>query len=109
VTSIPDEIKNLNLEIIDFNNHDTIKNLIKILLNLLESQSQIIENQKKDIQSLKDEINRLKGEKGKPKISPNVPQKENDTRNLSTTEKKKWTKSAKKTSDKNRQNRIQVC
>jgi len=66
------------------------------MLNLLESQSQIIENQKKDIQSLKDEINRLKGEKGKPKILPNVPQKENDTQNLSTTEKKKWTKSAKK-------------
>ena len=95
MTSIPDEIKNLNLEKIDFNNHDAIKNLIKIMLNLLESQSQIIEGQKKDIQSLKDEINRLKGEKGKPKFSPNVPQKENDTQNLSTTEKKKWTKSAK--------------
>ncbi|HCJ67613.1 MAG TPA: hypothetical protein DHV62_09955, partial [Elusimicrobia bacterium] len=73
-----------------------IKNLIKILLNLIESQSQIIESQKKDIQSLKDEINRLKGEKGKPKISPNVPEKEEDTQNLGITEKKKWTKSAKK-------------
>jgi len=96
VTSIPDEIKNLNIEKIDFNNHDAIKNLIKILLNILESQSQIIECQKKEIQSLKDEINRLKGEKGKPKISPNIPEIEKDTQNLSTTEKKKWTKTAKK-------------
>jgi hypothetical protein len=68
VTSIPDEIKGLNIEKIDFNNHDAIKNLIKILLNIIESQSEIIESQKKDIQSLKDEVNRLKGEKGKPKI-----------------------------------------
>ena len=96
MTSIPDEIKNLNIEKIDFNNHDAIKNLIKILLNILESQSQIIECQKKEIQSLKDEINRLKGEKGKPKISPNIPEIEKDTQNLSTTEKKKWTKTAKK-------------
>jgi hypothetical protein len=96
VASIPDEIKNLNLEKIDFNNHDAIKNLIQILLNIIESQSQIIESQKKDIQSMKDEINRLKGEKGKPKILPNVPEKENDTNNLSPTEKKKWSKSAKK-------------
>jgi hypothetical protein len=96
VTSIPVEIKNLNIEKIDFNNHDAIKNLIKILLNIIESQSEIIESQKKDIQSLKDEVNRLKGEKGKPKISPNVPEKEDDTQNLGTTEKKKWTKSEKK-------------
>lgn len=96
MTSIPDEIKGLNIEKIDFNNHDSIKNLIKILLNIIESQSEIIESQKKDIQSLKDEINRLKGEKGKPKISPNVPEKEDDTQNLGTTEKKKWTKSEKK-------------
>ena len=95
MTSIPDEIKSLNIEKIDFNNHDAIKNLIKILLNIIESQSEIIESQKKDIQSLKDEVNRLKGEKGKPKISPNVPEKNDDSQNLGTTEKKKWTKSEK--------------
>jgi hypothetical protein len=44
---------------------------------------------------LKDEVNRLKGEKGKPKISPNVPEKNDDSQNLGTTEKKKWTKSEK--------------
>lgn len=93
---IPDDIKHLNIEKIDFNNHDAIKNLIRICLNTMESQAHIIEVQTNEIQSLKDEINRLKGEKGKPKISPNVPEKEKDAQNQSTTEKKKWTKSAKK-------------
>ena len=72
---IPNEIKNLNVEQIDFNNHDSIRNLITLLLNVIESQSQIIEELRKENQSLKDEINRLKGEKGKTKISPNVPEK----------------------------------
>jgi uncharacterized small protein (DUF1192 family) len=96
VTLIPDEIKNLNIEKIDFNNHDSIKNLIKILLNLLESQAHIIENQQKEIQSLKDEINRLKGEKGKPKFAPNVPEKEEETQSPSVEKKKNWSKTAKK-------------
>lgn len=96
MTLIPDDIKHLNIEKIDFNNHDAIKNLIRICLNTMESQAHIIEIQTNEIQSLKDEINRLKGEKGKPKISPNVPEKEKDTQNQSTTEKKNWTKSAKK-------------
>lgn len=96
VTSIPDEIKNLNIEKIDFNNHDAIKNLIKILLNIIESQAQIIESQKKELQLLKDEINRLKGEKGKPKISSNVPDTKKDTPSPIVTEKKVWSKTAKK-------------
>lgn len=96
MTSIPDEIKNLNIEKIDFNNYESIRNLLKLLLNIIESQSKIIENQKEEIQSLKDEINRLKGEKGKPKFSPNVPEKENDIQNSNLSEKKIWSKSSKK-------------
>ncbi len=94
--TIPDEIKNLNIETIDFNNHNSIRNLIELLLNVIESQSQIIEAQKKEIQSLKDETNRLKGEKGKPKISSNVPEKEEVIKNLTVEKKKNWSKSAKK-------------
>jgi hypothetical protein len=96
VTIIPDEIKNLNVEQIDFNNHEFLQNLIKVLFNVIESQSQIIENQKKENQSLKDEINRLKGEKGKPKFSPNVPEKEEDIQSPSVEKKKNWSKTAKK-------------
>jgi len=96
VTIIPDEIKNLNVEQIDFNNHEFLRNLIKLLLNVIESQSQIIEAQKKEIQSLKDEINRLKGEKGKPKFSPNVPEKKEDIQSPSVEKKKAWSKTEKK-------------
>jgi len=95
VTSIPDEIKNLNVEQIDFNNHEFLKNLIKLLLNVIESQSQTIEELKKENQLLKDEINRLKGEKGKPKISPNVPEKNEDIQSPSIEKKKNWSKTAK--------------
>jgi hypothetical protein len=96
VTSIPDEIKNLNIEKIDFTNHDAIKNLIKIFLNIIESQSHTIESQKQDNQSLKDEINRLKDEKGKPKFSPNIPKKEESPPGQTAEKNKNWTKSAKK-------------
>ena len=88
VTSIPDSIKNLNIEQVDFNDHDSIKNLIKLLLNVIESQSKNIEELRKENQSLKDEINRLKGEKGKPKFSPNVPENI-ESPQIQTVEKKK--------------------
>ena len=97
---VPDKIKNLNIEKMDFNDHDSIRNLITLLLNVIESQSQIIEELRKENQSLKDEINRLKGEKGKPKISPNVPKKEEVIQNPSVEKKKSWSKSAKKPSIK---------
>ncbi len=79
----------------DFNDHDSIKNLITLLLNVIESQSQTIEELKKENQSLKDEINRLKGEKGKPKISPTVPEKKEDINSPSIEKKKIWSKAAK--------------
>ena len=100
MTSIPDKIKNLNLEKMDFNDHDSIKNLITLLVNVIESQSKIIEELRKENQSLKDEINRLKGEKGKPKISPNVPEKKEDIQSPNVEKKKAWSKTAKKPSIK---------
>jgi hypothetical protein len=96
VTSIPDKIKNLNLEKMDFNDHDSIKNFITLLVNVIESQSKIIEELRKENQSLRDEINRLKGEKGKPKFSPNVPEKKEDVQSPSVEKKKVWSKTAKK-------------
>ena len=96
MTIIPDKIKNLNIEKMDFNNHDSIRNLFTLLLNVIESQSQIIEELRKENQSLKDEINRLKGEKGKPKISPNVPEKEEVIQSPNFEKKKNWSKTSKK-------------
>lgn len=96
MTIIPPDIQNLNVEQIDFNNHEFLKNLLKLLLNVIESQSQTIEELKKENQSLKDEINRLKGEKGKPKILPNVTEKMEDIQSRSIEKKKNWSKAAKK-------------
>jgi hypothetical protein len=96
VTLIPKEIKNLNIEKMDFNDHDSIRNLIILLLNVIESQSKNIEELKKENQSLKDEVNRLKGEKGKPKFSPNVLEKEENPQSPSVEKKKNWSKAAKK-------------
>ncbi len=96
MTIIPDKIKDLNIEKMDFNDHDSIRNLITLLLNVIESQSQIIEELRKENQSLKNEINRLKGEKGKPKISPNVPEKEEVIQSPNVEKKKNWSKTSKK-------------
>ena len=96
VTSITDSIKNLNIEKMDFNDHDSIKNLIKLLLNVIESQSKIIEELRKENQSLKDEINRLKGEKGKPRFSPKIPEKKEIIESPRVEKKKNWSKAAKK-------------
>ena len=96
MTTIPDEIKNLNIEKIDFKNHDSIRNLIELLLNVVDSQSQTIDNLTTENQLMRDEINRLKVEKGKPKFSSNVPEKEEDTQSPIVEEKKKWSKSSKK-------------
>lgn len=109
VTIIPPDIQNLNVEQIDFNNHEFLKNLIKLLLNVIESQLQTIEELKKENQSLKDEINRLKGEKGKPKISPNVPEKKEDIQSSSIEKKKNWSKAAKKTHHKDGSDRNKIC
>lgn len=94
--TIPEEIKKMNIETMDFNNHDYIRYLFNLLLNVTESQSKTIDDLIKENQSLKDEVNRLKGEKGKPKISPNVPEKEKETQSPNIETKKNWHKTAKK-------------
>lgn len=91
-SNIPSEIITLDPEKIDFEDKEAVKNLIYMLLNVIESQAKIIEEQRQEIQRLKDEINQLKGEKGKPKIKPNVPRKENSDINFRGDKPKPWTK-----------------
>ncbi len=94
--SIPQEIVTLDPDRIDFNNKEAVRAMIIKLLNLIDSQAHIIEELQKRNQLLENEINRLKGEKGKPDISPNVTEKENDAPITETEKKKNWNKSAKK-------------
>lgn len=92
---IPDEIKNLNLDELEFN--DKAKTVFYMMINLIEQMADEIQELKEKNQSLKDEINRLKGEKGKPNIKPNVPKKQNEI-----PQKKKTSKFWKKRSKKSR-------
>jgi len=48
----------------------SVRNVIILLLNIIEEDTRIIQELKEEIQRLRDENNRLKGEKGKPKIKP---------------------------------------
>jgi hypothetical protein len=73
---IEQEIINLDVEKIDFDDKELLKRLFLLLLNRIELQAQQIQHQREEIQLLKDEIAHLKGEKGKPKIPPNVPPRE---------------------------------
>jgi 5-methylcytosine-specific restriction endonuclease McrA len=92
--AIPEEILSLNVEEIDFNDGELVKNLIIKLLNVIEREAQINRQLQEEIQALKDEINRLKGEKGKSKIVPTSPKENNEIPKGRKTS--KWRKTSKK-------------
>jgi hypothetical protein len=89
---IEDEIINLDVEKIDFDDKELLKRLFLLLLNRIELQAQEIQLLNEQIQLLKDQNAHLKGEKGKPKIPPNVPPREKSPK---TVKSKKWSKSSK--------------
>lgn len=60
-------------------NLDGARQVITLLLNLVEELKQENEQLRTQVQQLRDEINRLKGEQGKPDIKPNKPAKAGDT------------------------------
>jgi hypothetical protein len=50
---------------------ESLRQVVRSLMNLVESLSAKVGEQAQEIQRLRDEINRLKGEQGKPRIRPN--------------------------------------
>lgn len=64
------ELMQIDLDKLDFSNHNSIQVLVSHLLNLVESLYKETVSLKEENQRLKDEINRLKGEKGKPELKP---------------------------------------
>jgi len=75
---IHESITNLDVEKINFEDKEAVRELILRLLNTVEQLAQSNQDLCKENQQLKDEINRLKGEKGKPKIRSNNPEYQAD-------------------------------
>ena len=89
-------LKDIDLSQVDYNDINSLREFNYKLLNIIEQMAHTIQELQEENQNLKDEINRLKGEKGKPKIKPNVPQKENDVVMFTADKPKKWKKQSKK-------------
>ena len=68
---IHEDVINLDVDKINFDDKEAMKELILQLLSTIEQLAQSNQKLRKDNQQLKDEINRLKGEKGRPRILPN--------------------------------------
>lgn len=73
VSIIKESIINIDPDKINFNDKESVKELIIALLNTIEHLVQENAKLREENQHLRDEIASLKGEKGKPKIRPNVP------------------------------------
>ena len=90
---IKESIINIDPDKINFDDKESVKELIIALLNTIEHLVQ--ENAKliEENQQLRDEIANLKGEKGKPKIRPSVPAREPLSPKLKS---QRWSKGSKK-------------
>src|SRR5512135_1310533 len=73
VSIIKESIINIDPDKINFDDKESVKELIIALLNTIEHLVQENAKLREENQHLRDEIASLKGEKGKPKIPPNVP------------------------------------
>jgi hypothetical protein len=90
---IDDSIINVDPDKIDFQDIDAVKKIIIALLGTIEYLVQRDIKLREENQQLRDEIATLKGEKGKPKIRPNVPARENP---VPKPKSERWSKGSKK-------------
>jgi regulator of replication initiation timing len=78
-SNIKESIINIDPDKINFDDQESVKELIIALLNTIEHLVQENARLREENQQLKDEIARLKGEKGMPQIRANVPVRESFT------------------------------
>ena len=90
---IKESIINIDPDKINFDDKESVRELIIALLNTIEHLIQENAKLREENQQLRDVIANLKGEKGKPKIRPSVPAREPLSPNLKP---KGWSKGSKK-------------
>jgi len=66
--NIHENVIKLDVDLLNFDDTETIRELIIQLLSTIEQLAQANQELRKENQQLKDEINRLKGEKGRPSV-----------------------------------------
>jgi len=91
--NIHENVIKLDVDLLNFDDTETIRELIIQLLSTIEQLAQANQELRKENQQLKDEINRLKGEKGRPRILLNNPEYQAKAPNETP---KKWHKDNKK-------------
>jgi hypothetical protein len=89
-----DSIRNIDPS--SHNDIETLRDIVKLFLNIVEQQSDQIEKLRQENQELKDEINRLKGEQGKPKFPKTKPASPKDISSEKRRRKKNHKKGKKK-------------
>jgi predicted nucleic acid-binding Zn-ribbon protein len=89
-----------NLDIGNITDHQSPMDVIRQLLNLIESLNRENQELKRQLQQLRDEINRLKGEQGKPTIRPKKGSPKNCSSEKERKEPKEGNKGIKKTASK---------
>ncbi len=90
---IKESIINIDPDKINFDDKESVKELIIALLNTIEHLVQENAKLREENQQLRDKIANLKGEKGKPKIRPSVPARESLSSKLKS---QRWSKGSKK-------------
>jgi regulator of replication initiation timing len=93
LSKVPEEVLSFDPDTLNLG--DEARAWISKFMNIIEQLVPVLQSMKDEIQALRDEVNRLKGEKGKPKIKPSIPAKENDIPNP-VKKPKAWKKKSKK-------------
>lgn len=96
-------LENLNLDLEQIGD-PVLRQIIEVLLNIIEYQGEEVQTLKAENQRLRDENNRLKGEQGKP----NIRKQSKDNRDVSSEKERKKKKKKPRTKKGSKKNRLTV-
>lgn len=104
------DVVQIDIDKIDYSDIESVKRVLRVLLNAVEEFYQEKQKVEQENQKLKDEINRLKGGNAKPKIKPNVATQESSSQESSKSgsKRKRRSKSKRKRSKRHRNKRSEL-